>query len=110
MTIRARLLRFLFIIAAGISLQMSSVETMAFNPTCGDTICDTGENTNNCCYDCCVSWCGNAECEMPYEDEHSCPQDCIPEDPGGMCSSNWDCWLMYGYSWICVSGNCVPAP
>jgi hypothetical protein len=87
--------------------------------TCGDNICQGGpggENTSNCCVDCCAAYCGDAICEPneeswcqqdcgfcgdgychPFETQY-CYQDCEPICGDGYCdwredsnSCPWDC-------------------
>jgi hypothetical protein len=44
-------------------------------PTCGNQICDYGENMLNCTPDCREPICGNLACE-PGEDACTCGEDC----------------------------------
>jgi len=42
---------------------------------CGNNICETGENEENCPEDCTSHICGNGICE-PTENKENCPRDC----------------------------------
>ena len=44
-------------------------------PVCGNNICETGENEQNCPIDCAYHICGNGICE-PTENKDNCPIDC----------------------------------
>ncbi|RKY41194.1 MAG: hypothetical protein DRP85_06955, partial [Candidatus Makaraimicrobium thalassicum] len=47
--------------------------------TCGNNICETGENEQNCPGDCTYHVCGNGICE-PTENKDNCPEDCSALD------------------------------
>ena len=46
---------------------------------CGNNICETGENEQNCPEDCTYHVCGNGICE-PTENKDNCPEDCSALD------------------------------
>jgi len=55
--------------------------------TCGNGICDSGEDPTTCANDCLANTCGNHVCEVS-EDGTSCPQDCTPTTCGnGTCEA-----------------------
>ncbi len=58
-------------------------------PTCGDGLCETGEDQNTCPDDCSPPGpvCGDGNCE-DGESFDSCPDDCVP--PGPVCG-NGEC-------------------
>ena len=45
--------------------------------TCGDIVCDSGEDPTSCPSDCQANTCGNNVCEVG-EDGTTCPGDCMP--------------------------------
>jgi hypothetical protein len=65
----------------------SPILTQIVGPTCGNNVCESGENSNNCCKDCgcppyqkcfdnvCKTYCGNGICDSD-ENCDTCPQDC----------------------------------
>jgi hypothetical protein len=56
---------------------------------CGNGVCDSGENPENCVVDCGGSACGNGECQAG-EDPTSCPQDCSSACGDGTCDAGED--------------------
>jgi len=53
-------------------------------PTCGNGVCNEGENSNNCPQDCASDGptCGNGVCNEG-ENSNNCPQDCASDDTCG---------------------------
>jgi len=60
---------------------------------CGNKICESGENVNNCPQDC-AGTCGDGICNPYYESRNNCPQDCGQVQP--VCGNN-----------VCESGENV---
>lgn len=58
-------------------------------PHCGNSSCETGENTSNCCQDC-GSTCGDGICSFACE-WGNCPYDC-PVCGDGECSPGETCF------------------
>jgi len=55
--------------------------------TCGNDVCDTGEDPTSCPEDCEANTCGNNVCEVS-EDGTTCPADCMPTTCGdGTCDA-----------------------
>jgi len=46
-------------------------------PTCGNGVCDTGEDALNCPQDC-PGYCGDGICNPYWENMGNCPEDCAP--------------------------------
>ncbi|MCH7995500.1 MAG: hypothetical protein IIB57_13795, partial [Planctomycetes bacterium] len=56
--------------------------------TCGDEVCECGENSGNCCADC--ASCGDGVCECG-ETCNSCLTDCPPTCGDGVCECGENC-------------------
>ncbi len=85
---------------------LSSVEQQQivplFQSSCGNGVCDPGENTDNCPSDCSVfigGYCGDGTCDSG--EEGSCPQDCGVSCVGQTC--------IEGYFFDWESCTCVPS-
>lgn len=79
--------------------------------TCGNGVCDPGENSQNCPPDCPVK-CGDGGCDKAYESCSSCEADCGPcpggssESCEGKCGQNNDtCWCD---AYCHLYGDCCP--
>ncbi|MBI4602220.1 MAG: hypothetical protein HY721_09690 [Planctomycetes bacterium] len=78
-------------------------------PTCGDGVCEGGENRFGCPDDCPPA-CGDRICD-PDEDEDSCPADCRPPTPptcDGRCDGSLDRILCPCDCNECGDGLCCP--
>ncbi len=85
---------------------LSSVEQQQivplFQSSCGNGVCDPGENTDNCPSDCSVfigGYCGDGTCDSG--EESACPQDCGVSCVGQTC--------IEGYFFDWESCTCVPS-
>ena len=59
-------------------------------PVCGNLVCESGENSSNCCTDC--ASCGNGVCEGSCGESNStCANDC-PFCGNGLCENGEDQW------------------
>jgi hypothetical protein len=96
-------LSFLLIALSAISQPTVLAQTCNYDEICQSHL---GENTSNCCNDCCAAVCGDSICESPYEDEHICPQDCIGEVCDWDCSENFECSYCWGSGYVCINSWC----
>ena len=71
------------------STTFGACEEDAEDFVCGNSVCESDENSENCAVDCTVSSCGDGSCDDD-EDNDSCPADCVGECGDGNCSDDED--------------------
>jgi hypothetical protein len=81
------LLIFLISVFLGLSLIFHFKKPVSA-ASCGNGICEPGENCQNCNIDCPNPTCGNGVCESSCgENASNCPIDCAPTCGNGICES-----------------------
>jgi len=67
-------------------------KNVVLGSTCGNGLCESGEDCQNCTIDCgkCTPTCGNGFCEKE-ENSANCPIDCAPTCGNGKCDQGENC-------------------